>query len=131
MYPHPRYCTPGDGDKRKAYQRAMLGLVGIRTQPGSQQAYVDSRRWPIWAEISHLCHHHKCCNPLHLVVEPCWRNRRRNYCGDSGQCDCGAAPRCLSRYTAESPAQPEDLCDSVEAVRTILSKTTTTLLGYS
>lgn len=115
IYPHPRYCTSGDGDKRKAHQRVMLGLMGVKTVGGQDKAD-EQTGWPNWAEISHICHHHKCCNPLHLQIQAAWRNRRRNYCGHSGQCDCGSQPPCRLRYSSSSPMQPEDLCSSAEEV---------------
>ena len=117
IYPHPRYCTSGEGDKRKAYQRVMLALMGVRTT-GKQDTVDEQTGWPNWAETSHYyCHHHKCCNPLHLQLQPAWRNRRRNYCGSSGQCDCSSQPPCHLRYSSSCPMQPEDLCSSVEEVR--------------
>lgn len=115
IYPHPRYCTSGDGDKRKAHQRAMLGLMGVKTA-GQQNVMDEQTGWPNWAEASHLCHHHKCCNPLHLQLQAAWQNRRRNYCGDSGHCDCGSQPPCLLRYSSDNPMRPEDLCSSAEEV---------------
>ena len=124
IYPHPRYCTPGDGDKRKAYQRVMLGLMGVRTV-GQHDKADEQTGWPNWAEISHFfCHHLKCCNPLHLTVEPAWRNRRRNYCGDTGQCDCNSQPPCHLRYSSGCPMQPDDLCSSTEEVRRPLKRMT-------
>jgi Zinc-binding loop region of homing endonuclease len=124
IYPHPRYCTSGEGDKRKAYQRVMLGLMGVKTV-GEQNKVDEQTGWPIWAEISHLCHHHKCCNPLHLQLQAAWLNRRRNYCGDSGHCDCGSQPPCQLRYSSDNPMQPQDLCSSVEEVRNSLKRYTT------
>jgi len=58
--------------------------------------------WPTTLEVSHLCHVSMCCNPAHLVVEEAWKNKKRNYCGLEGTCDCGVTPQCLLRYRSSS-----------------------------
>lgn len=54
--------------------------------------------WPCNEQVSHLCHNSNCCNPNHLVIEPQWKNLKRNYCGYGGECDCGNDIKCISRY---------------------------------
>lgn len=58
----------------------------------------DERGWPITPELSHLCHWNACCNPLHIVSEPRWKNWKRLYCGSTGQCDCGMLPKCTQVF---------------------------------
>jgi len=57
--------------------------------------------WPTSCQVSHRCHRKECVNPHHLVYEPQWKNLKRNYCGESGSCDCGVEPRCLATYHNE------------------------------
>lgn len=114
MYPHAQYCTVSDGKTRKAYQYAAAAFYGIKSL--GDQTTRNSLGWPNGSELSHLCHHHKCCNPAHVQTQPVWRNRKRNYCGFCGECDCGNEPACLGKYTPYSPMAPEDLCQSVEEV---------------
>lgn len=57
--------------------------------------------WPTSCQVSHRCHRKECINPHHLVYEPQWKNLKRNYCGESGSCDCGVTPRCLATYHNE------------------------------
>lgn len=40
----------------------------------------DELNRPNGDQHSHLCHHSLCCNPVHIVVEPEWKNKMRNYC---------------------------------------------------
>ena len=54
--------------------------------------------WPVSTQVSHLCHRKSCINPNHLVYEPQWTNLKRNYCGNSGSCDCGMNPKCILPY---------------------------------
>ena len=125
IMPHRRWCTKGDGigSGQKGYQ--LVGTVVYGFAPDGQppaavtlppgwsvaksegKAAEDNRKlrllnalgWDSTLEASHLCHNNKCMHPLHLVYEPAWRNRKRNYCGAQGQCDCGQKPPCLQPYT--------------------------------
>lgn len=54
--------------------------------------------WPTETQTSHLCHRKLCVNPNHIVYEPQWKNLKRNYCGDTGKCDCGVKPKCLAPF---------------------------------
>lgn len=54
--------------------------------------------WPTSSQVSHLCHRKECVNPLHLHYEPQWKNLKRNYCGENGNCDCGVTPKCICTY---------------------------------
>lgn len=62
------------------------------------RSQVNECGWPEDEEVSHLCHISACCNPNHLVIEAKWKNRRRNYCGYNGTCDCGMVPPCVKPY---------------------------------
>lgn len=122
IIPHHRWCTKGAGAGagQKGYQ--LVGTVvygftpdgqpppGITVPAGwsittpkaaenSEPRLLNALDWDSTLEASHLCHNHQCMNPLHIVYEPAWRNRKRNYCGSKGQCDCGQAPQCLQPYT--------------------------------
>lgn len=119
MYPHPRFCSPSEGDKKKAHQRSVAVFTGlVITRLGTKEDVTfNDFGWPDYAELSHICHHHKCCNPEHVQAQPCWRNRKRNYCGHEGECDCGQIPSCLFRYENDSPMELGDLCSTSEEVR--------------
>lgn len=126
IIPHQRWCTKGEGAGagQKGYQ--LVGTVAYGFTPSGQpphgitvpagwsiamskadQATAENRKlrllnaldWDSTLEASHLCHNHQCMNPLHIAYEPAWRNRKRNYCGIKGQCDCGQTPQCLQPYT--------------------------------
>lgn len=126
IIPHYRWCTKGDGvgAGQKGYQLVGTVVYGFAPsgQPpdevtlppgwsaslsGTNGTAEDNRKvrlfnamdWDSTLEASHLCHNHQCMNPLHIVYEPSWRNRKRNYCGSKGQCDCGQQPQCLQPYT--------------------------------
>ena len=46
----------------------------------------------IW-EASHLCHHPRCINPQHIIIETRRKNLKRNMCighSDLVECKCGA-----------------------------------------
>jgi len=84
------------GHKLKGHQRAVHCFLN-RTP--DQTVRVNQHGWPCGEQISHLCHNPDCVNPEHLVIEPQWKNLRRNYCGENGHCDCGMTPRCVRTYT--------------------------------
>ena len=130
IIPHRRWCTKGDGvgSGQKGYQ--LMGTVvygfapngqppaGVTLPPGWSVAKSEGKAaeenrtlrllnalgWDSTLEASHLCHNHQCIHPLHLIFEPAWRNRKRNYCGSQGQCDCGQTPQCLQPYTPSERA---------------------------
>jgi hypothetical protein len=78
---------------------------------GEPPAFGDHEHgWPTEAQVSHLCHRKECINPSHLVYEPQWRNLKRNYCGEKGECDCGVQPRCVATYHNERWRHQE--CDT-------------------
>ena len=127
IIPHYRWCTKGDGAGagQKGYQ--LMGTVVYGFAPSGQPPagatvpagwsaakseakpgvaeenrklrLLNALGWDSTLEASHLCHNHQCMHPGHLVYEPAWRNRKRNYCGYKGQCDCGQVPQCLQPYT--------------------------------
>jgi len=66
---------------------------------GTPPVYEDHQYgWPIATQTSHRCHRKNCINPTHIIYEPQWKNLKRNYCGDSGECDCNVEPICLAPY---------------------------------
>jgi len=70
---------------------------------GESQPFDDQHQhgWPTSVQVSHLCHRKECINPNHLVYEPQWKNLKRNYCGERGECDCGVQPKCVATYHNE------------------------------
>jgi hypothetical protein len=107
LIPHEQYCQRGAGAKVKGYQKFAAVAYGWAPNGGSEGGgrIKNEHGWDSTVEASHLCHRHQCMNPTHLVYEPAWRNRKRNYCGlkaPAGACDCGNEPRCLLRYEPDT-----------------------------
>ena len=125
MIPHYRWCTKGEGigAGHKGYQlmasvvygfaptgqipdgvtlpegwKTAMSETKLGTADTKQPRLLNALDWDSTLQASHLCHNHQCMNPLHIVYEPAWRNRKRNYCGSKGQCDCGQSPQCLLPY---------------------------------
>ena len=148
MIPDDHFCTHGDKDIFKGYQRAFFCLHGFMPQQFKQAELPkgpDNR--DLSAQLSHRCHRRQCCRIDHLCFEGKWRNFGRNFCEGpmtvegprfSGLDLCGCllqhaqlqqadreGPPCLKRYTASSdvldPAIP--LCSSEEEVEAVLART--------
>lgn len=83
--------------KTSAVNIAMRFFTGRSLDP-TKAGSRNHLGWPEHEEYSHLCHNFSCCNPSHIVVESFWRNRKRNFCGLNGNCDCGMQPPCLKPY---------------------------------
>ena len=114
LIPHPQFHTSGGGAKNKGYQRMARVMFGIA--PSGLERTKDHRDWDITPQLSHTCHRHLCMNPAHLYIEEAWRNWKRNYCGDSGECDCGQLPKCLLEYRPNCVVEDLPLCESMEQV---------------
>lgn len=121
IIPHPQYCTHGGNHKNGAYQRCCRFFYGIAPDAGTSAGRLtNSFGWDETLEASHLCHRRECMNPAHIVFEPTWQNRKRNYCGFHGECDCGNTPKCLRRYTyAATDIQDTKLCSDEIEVRLV------------
>jgi len=77
--------------------------------------------WPVSAQVSHLCHRRSCVNPNHLTYEPQWMNLKRNYCGNTGSCDCGMHPKCVSTYHKDGWEHADALVTyDVERIKDVL-----------
>jgi len=107
------------GDKLKGHQRA---IHCFHNREPDRSNRVNQHGWPCDEQISHLCHNPDCCNPIHLVIEPRWKNMRRNFCGENGVCDCGMQPPCIRTYTnPETFAESWTLETDVQRVRDLLA----------
>jgi len=83
------------GHKLRGHQRSSRYFHGrspLKDRP------VNEHGWPCSEEVSHLCHRADCIRPDHLVIEEFWKNRKRNFCGANGTCDCGNQVRCVRTY---------------------------------
>ncbi len=92
--------------------RIVRRSLGLTENPLDTASEVGDTAWPQKLQHSSLCHRHACCNPFHFVIEPQWKNLRRNYCRgkvnrevlvDNRRViiplhDCGMNPPCLIRY---------------------------------
>lgn len=102
----------GNSKLKLAHICALAFFRGKRINYKEQEGKKDADGWPIDLQISHLCHTSSCCNPEHLVVEPRWKNVKRNFCGwatqvdDDGNktsvCNCGMEPKCIRKYAPSS-----------------------------
>ena len=45
--------------------------------------------------VSHICHHRRCVNPEHLVLEAAQTNAERNFCKNNGICLATHVPHCI------------------------------------
>jgi len=97
---------PGCGHRHTKLASLVSAQVfnNVKAEDLDKSQLKDELGWPCTPQLSHLCHTSVCCNPKHVVVEPQWRNLKRNYCGREGQCDCGVQPNCLARYRASNVA---------------------------
>lgn len=89
--------TPEAHHRTSAVSVAMKFFTGRSLDP-TKAGSRNHLGWPEHEEYSHLCHNFSCCNPSHIVVERFWQNRKRNFCGLNGNCDCGMKPACLKPY---------------------------------
>jgi len=95
ILPYSYYRKSCKGDKLKGHQRAAHFFFGRKPDYTKR---VNHYGWPCDEQISHLCHRVDCIRPDHLVMEPRWKNLKRNFCGEHGACDCGAAVKCVRTY---------------------------------
>lgn len=137
IIPDDSYCTTGDKDAFKAYQKSFFRAHGFL--PNQKVTQKDARGREMIAQLSHLCHRHWCCRSDHLVFEYRWRNVDRNSClgpVSEGVCGCllqykhfGSdtihGPCCIREFSTSAPVPPDDLplCDSNEAVKKVLTDT--------
>lgn len=118
MYPYENFSSSSKG-RPKGHKVAAYFFKG------GQLPKYDPHKfgWPVIAQVSHLCHNKDCVNPNHLIYEPQWKNLKRNFCGDSGKCDCGVKPSCLAPYSSNSSS-------SNVAAAAVRTKNKTTWLTY-
>jgi len=125
IFPYGYYReTEKGGDKFKGHQRSSYFFHGRRPDPTRR---FNEHGWPCHEEVSHLCHRADCVRPDHLVVEEFWRNRKRNFCGFAGACDCGNRVRCLRTYrdpgrSKEAIAAARDASEAAELLAPLLER---------
>jgi len=94
----PHHLHTPDAHHRTAAVAAAMRFFTGRSPDSARAGSKNHLGWPEHEEHSHLCHRFSCCNPSHLVIEPFWKNRKRNFCGLNGKCDCGMQPACIRPY---------------------------------
>lgn len=114
LIPHPQFHQHGGGAKNKGYQRMARVVFGVA--PSGIDRHKDHRDWDITPQLSHVCHRRPCMNPAHLSIEEAWRNWKRNYCGDAGECDCGQLPKCLLEYRPSCVVENLTFCENDDEV---------------
>lgn len=126
LIPDPQYCTTQGGATVKGHQRAFSFFAHWRPTHGSQ-ATRNEFGWPMNLQISHRCHRRSCCRVDHLLAEEHWRNAKRNFCGYSGECDCGNATgadgvklKCLRRYQSDDVTDQPEYCQTSAEVAAVL-----------
>jgi hypothetical protein len=96
LVPHKLHCF--ESHHRNTAAPAALRFFKNSAVDHSMDGQRNALGWPCHQEYSHLCHCSQCCNPDHVVIEAFWKNRKRNFCGIDGHCDCGMVPPCLHPY---------------------------------
>jgi len=94
-YEYYRASEKGRGHPFKGHQRACWFFYGRLPAKKNSPCPRNEFGWPSHEEVSHLCHRGDCVRADHIVMEEFWRNRKRNFCGSSGHCDCGNAVKCV------------------------------------
>jgi len=117
LIPHEQYSTYQQGATLKGHQRTFEFFGRWRPVKSDLK---NEFGWPASLQISHLCHRRGCCRVDHLVVEEQWRNLKRNFCGFSGECDCGSEVKCLRRYTMDNQTDTPEFCLTKEEVEEAL-----------
>lgn len=92
IFPYENF-TGSSKSRPKGHKISANFFIG---EPPTFEANIHG--WPTETQASHRCHRKHCINPNHIVFEPQWKNLKRNYCGEHGQCDCNVAPPCLTTY---------------------------------
>jgi len=98
--------TTAGSSFQKGHRASVQFFTGNlpKRQKEGEPKRTNQHGWPNHEEVSHLCHRHACIRPDHLVIEEYWRNRKRNYCGVDGHCDCGQVPPCVRTYKSVEDA---------------------------
>lgn len=117
LIPHTQYRSQ-NATSLHGYRRSFQFFGGWLPDAGC--TWGNEFDWPAQVQVSHLCHRNSCCNPLHSIAEPQWKNIKRNYCGSTGPCDCGNDIKCLRRYSMESRAEPPVYCTTRDEVKAAL-----------
>lgn len=115
LIPEEQYSTYQQGAAVKGHQRSFQFFA--RWSPASATGAEVLRNefgWPMFPQISHLCHRRSCCRIDHLIAEEQWRTLKRNYCGFYGRCDCGNDIKCIRRYQMEAQADTPVFCQTRE-----------------
>jgi hypothetical protein len=123
LIPEEQYSTYQQGATLKGHQRSFqfFGRWSPALLTGAE-VLRNEFGWPISPQISHLCHRRSCCRIDHLIAEEQWRNLKRNYCGFSGECDCGNDVQCIRRYQMEAQADTPVFCLTREEVMIALAE---------
>jgi len=120
LIPDEQYGTYQQGATLKGHQRTFAFFARWCPKQGSE-AIRNQFGWPMNLQISHLCHRRSCCRVDHSVAEEQWRNLKRNYCGECGECDCGNPIKCLRRYQMQDQTDLPAFCQTVEEVEAALA----------
>jgi hypothetical protein len=75
-----------DGIQQTAYYHHVV-MWSTHGESGLPKSWLES--------VSHLCHHTDCVNPQHLVLEPHWKNIRRQACDSPMTCVCDEEHKCV------------------------------------
>jgi len=121
LIPHPQYNQQA-GSTQNGYRTSISFFTGFDGNL-AQDRVINQFGWDATLERSHLCHRNECCNPSHIIVEPFWKNRKRNFCGYNGSCDCGILPKCIRRFQSSNTVDDPILCKNKEEVLVALAST--------
>jgi hypothetical protein len=121
LIPDDQYSTYQPGSTLKGHQRSVGFFCGFIPTKDDGFGLRNEFGWPCTLQISHKCHRRSCCRIDHIIVEEQWRNLKRNYCGFSGDCDCGSDIPCLRRYYTSDFAEVPQYCTTKAEVEEALA----------
>ena len=93
MFPHKQYWG-SKGNRPPA--RVMVTQFFFAKKAEKKPRNDDG--WPCDEQYSHKCHVFNCASPDCIIIEEQWKNLKRNFCGSSGNCDCGNEIKCTRKY---------------------------------
>ena len=98
LIPYRSFSNRERGSKKSVARACRAFFFGDTITKDQRKSTFNTLGWPNSPQYSHLCHDGDCGSPLCVVIEPQFRNLKRNYCGEKGTCNCGNPVKCTSVY---------------------------------
>lgn len=98
LIPYSTFFSRNKSSKKSVVRASRKFFFGDTIGKEDRASKFNNLGWPSSLQYSHLCHDATCGSPLCVIIEPQWRNLKRNYCGYDGACDCSNPIKCTSTY---------------------------------